>query len=106
MKQAMAQTQSLDDAKIAIEKLTVKGNIATSVSTMSLTMTMMDSTGEMGPKGKAHKMSMTERSRETWVKTSGGWKAKHSEDLPGGKMLLDGKPFNPMAPPSQPPKKK
>ncbi len=101
MKDAMANTKSLDKAELSIEKVTSKGNTATTDSTMHLEMHVVDAKGEMGPKGKEHAMSMWEKSRETWVKTKAGWKVKSGQALPGGKMLLDGKPFPP-APPSKP----
>jgi len=98
MKVAMDTTKSVDEAKLSIEKLSVKGDTALVESTMTLKLQAIDTTGELGPKGKLHSMTMVERSKETWVKTKDGWKVKQGDVLPGGKMLVDGKPYQPSAP--------
>jgi ketosteroid isomerase-like protein len=98
MKEAMATTKSFDKAELAIEKLTSKGDSATTESTMHLEMRVVDAKGEMGPKGKEHAVGMWVKARENWVRSKGGWKVKTGQSLPGGKMLLDGKPYPPPAP--------
>ncbi len=102
MKEAMATTKSVEESKLTIEKLTVKGDSAELESTMTLKMQVVDAKGEMGVKGKLHSLTMVEKSKETWVKTKDGWKVKKGSVVPGGKMLVDGKPF----PPPPPAKKK
>jgi hypothetical protein len=75
-----------------------KGNKAEIEGTMKMSMTAIDSKGEMGPKGKTHKVDLVERSHEVWEKTAGGWKLKTSNPLPGGSITMDGKVM-PMGPP-------
>lgn len=99
MKQHMAETKTLDTADLTIDKIKTDGKTATTDSTLVLKMHVVDSKGEMGPKGKEHVMDMVEKSHETWVKGKGGWLEKTSEPLPGGKMMMDGKPFMPGPPP-------
>ena len=50
---------------------------------------------------KKHTMEIDMKTKETWVRTPAGWKLKKLEELGKGKMLMDGKPFDPskMAPP-------
>jgi hypothetical protein len=95
MKAAMDSTRATNRADLRIDKLSVKGSTAELESTMTLDLTIVDTEGGMGPKGKVHNMLEVEKSRETWVKTKDGWKVKKGEVLPGGKMLMDGKPFPP-----------
>jgi hypothetical protein len=46
-------------------------------------------------------MVMDMKTKETWVRAGSGWKLRKLEEQGQGKMLMDGKPFDPskMAPP-------
>ena len=101
MKQAMDSTKELNKAEMKITKISVSGSTANIESTMTLAMKVVDAAGTMGPKGQLHSVTEVENQRETWVKTKGGWKIKIGEVLPGGKMMVDGKPFPPVAPPKK-----
>lgn len=103
MEQAMAMTKSVDSASQKIEKIRVMGYTAEVTGTMKLSMRVVDKDGAMGKKGATHVMGMEERSKETWIKASGGgWKLKSSVALTGTKSTMDGKPLPSMAgtPPS------
>ncbi len=53
-------------------------------------------------KGKPHKLVSTGSSRDHWGKTPDkGWLLQSVEDLPGTTTTLDGKPYNPAAPPGK-----
>lgn len=111
MKQAMDATKSVDGASIKIERLRMVGYGAEVVSTMKLTMHVVDKDGGMGGKpGRIHVMGIEERSKETWIKDSSGqWKLKNSVSLAGAKTTLDGKLLPSMAsgaPPSGKPTSK
>ncbi len=47
------------------------------------------------PDGKSHKATMSQRMTERYRKTPQGWKIYLIENHPGGKMTMDGKPFDP-----------
>ena len=51
----------------------------------------------MGPDKKSHKIVAVMTSKDTWVKTKGGWKMS-SMTVVSSKMTSDGKPFNPGGP--------
>ena len=71
-----------------IDSVTIGKNTATVVVT---------STGELSTKkaafgdGKAHIMSNTSKSQDTWVKVGGSWKMKISKELTDN-LKIDGKP--------------
>ena len=101
MKMNMSNTKSVESATLSLGKVAVKGEAATADATFSLKATIADPQGRMGKPGATHKMGVVEKAREIWVKTKGGWKNKRS-DMISETMTLDGKPFNPMAPPPGP----
>ena len=76
-----------------VDKVRSRGNIAVAETSGSFK-------GKMpGPDGKMHVMAGTGKSRQTYVKTAGGWKTKMVEEV-SQKMTMDGRPFDPskMAP--------
>lgn len=102
MQQQFAAMKSCDKMVMKIDKLTVKGNTATVMSSSEGVMTIG------GADGKTHKMADKNTSKDTWVKTPEGWKCKNVTVLTD-KMTMDGKPFDPSAMAgggSAPPKKK
>ncbi len=89
---AMAKSMSMSTK---VKKLNVKGDTATAMTEMTGRMTMVDTQGMFGPKGKTHKMSDAGTSKDIWAKTPIGWKVKSVEVLTY-KATMDGKPFDPM----------
>jgi ketosteroid isomerase-like protein len=87
---AMSRLKSVDALSWNIQKLTVKGSTATTVALESMTATIVDTEGQMGPKGQTHKIKDVERTRDRFVKTSKGWLLKHSETL-SADITIDGK---------------
>jgi hypothetical protein len=89
--ETIKSTKSLDAASMTIDKLTANGNLAEIDQTMKLKMTVVDTPGQMGPKGATHKMDIVGRSHEAWEKQGGQWKMKSTKTLPGGSLMVDGK---------------
>ena len=79
--------------KIAACKVT--GKMADVSTTFTYQSEMVDKDGHMGPKGKTHVMSMSGKINNKLAKTAAGWKFKSMEEIPGGAMMMDGKPFDP-----------
>lgn len=57
-----------------------------------------------GADKKKHTMTMSMKTKETWVRSGNAWKLQKLEEQGQGKMLMDGKPFDPskMMPPPPP----
>jgi ketosteroid isomerase-like protein len=106
MKHHMADTKKINAAKFNITGLKVKGNNATGTVDFHLDCVTVDTQGMMGPKGKTHKLVMDDQSNVTWAKAGGKWLITKEAPTGKTKMMVDGKPFNPGAPPPAPPKKK
>ena len=98
MRQMMALESG--DWKRSITKLTVTGDKATVLVDGNFDGVMKN---PQKPDEK-HRFTQDAKGRDTWVKTPAGWRIKGSEVL-SMKMLMDGKPFNPMAPSTKPPAK-
>ena len=99
--QAVAQmTQGSASAKVdwTISELKVSGNKAAYTSNYKFETASVDNAGMLGPKGKSHTMSGTGVQRIQMVKQGGKWLYNRLEVV-SAKMMMDGKPFNPQAPP-------
>jgi ketosteroid isomerase-like protein len=88
--EAMARLKSVDALAWDIQKLTTKGNEATTEALETMSATILDSQGQMGPKGETHKIKDVERTRDRFVKSPKGWLLKHSETL-SAEITIDGK---------------
>jgi ketosteroid isomerase-like protein len=109
--QSMAQLKSMfgmaSNIKAKFKMVSVKlvGKDGVVVTDGSYTMDMAT------PDGKTHKMAMQQRMTEKYRKTPKGWMIYMIENHPGGKMTMDGKPFDPSSlggppPPAAKPKSK
>jgi hypothetical protein len=105
MKQHMADTKKVNVAKFNITGMKVNGDKATGAVGFHLDCVTVDNEGMMGPKGKTHKLVMDDQQNVTWSKTSGKWLIVKEAPTGKTKMMVDGKPFNPGAPPPAPKKK-
>lgn len=56
-----------------------------------------DSMGMFGKKGAVHRVRMSGTMKDVWVRGNNTWLRKSSEDLGGGEMVVDGKPWVPPA---------
>jgi Domain of unknown function (DUF4440) len=73
------------DEQLKIGKVSVKGSEAVVEYTERTTAVSPD------PQGGSHRIVASSTSRDTWVRTPGGWKLRLSEIL-AAKTLMDGKP--------------
>lgn len=94
MKQQLAMI-TMKSCSMKPESIKVKGDKAEVIANES---TAMEFKLQDGIK---HALSSKGRSKATLVKTPGGWKFQFVETL-NEKMTLDGKPFDPTAPPVNP----
>ena len=104
MRQEFAMTKEVKSVSMHPDSIKVSGKNATVMGTFKFTDIVVDSQGMMGPKGAQHTLSGSGKSRVKLVKTAEGWRFKSEEGL-SMKATMDGKPFNPMAPPPKPKKK-
>lgn len=102
MTQEFAMIKSIKEVSMKPGKIKVNGKTATAMSDFKFNETVVDQMGQLGKKGATHAMSGTGQSRVTLAKGQDGWKFKREEALKVN-MTLDGKPFNPMAPPPKKP---
>lgn len=105
MKQYMNDTKKINSAKYSVAGLRLEGGKALGMTTFNLDAVVIDSQGMLGQKGKTHHMVIEEHTNVTWTKSGGGWKVSKEAAVGMPKMVIDGKPFNPMAM-GGPPKKK
>jgi hypothetical protein len=91
-KQPGMSSSEAKEQKTAIDKITMDGADAVVLATSRGKFVMTDEAGQFGPKGKAHKITLVRKYRETWTKTGRDWKVKKSEEL-GGSTMIDGKPM-------------
>jgi hypothetical protein len=83
----LAKATSIDRSTTKIEKLNLKGDGAVEVIVRSdQDMTLKD------PRGKSRIYKSSGTSRDVWVKTSKGWKARSMKDL-SGQQSMEGKVF-------------
>ena len=87
----LAETKSVESASWEIKELAVKASRATTLVQIREAYIAVDTRGQVGPKGQSHHWVAHGRLRDTWIRTSQGWKLRKSEEL-GGKMIIDGKP--------------
>jgi ketosteroid isomerase-like protein len=76
LKKDIPSTKAADDASMRIDKLMVTGNTAIAMVSYSFSDLRTD------PKGETGKRMKQCTQRDTWVKTTNGWKVKSSEELP------------------------
>ncbi|MGV3618984.1 MAG: nuclear transport factor 2 family protein [Fimbriimonas sp.] len=86
MKASMGPATKMLKSRTRIVKAATKGSTV-----------LVDTNGEWamnmpGPDGKAHTFAGVTKTKDTWVKTPGGWKMKEVKTL-SEKMTMDGKPF-------------
>ena len=101
--QAVAQmTQGSASAKVewTMSGLEVRGDKAAYTSNYKFETTSVDNAGMLGPKGKTHKMSGTGVQKVHMAKEGGKWLYSRLEGV-SSKLMMDGKPFNPQAPPAK-----
>ena len=104
--QAMAgmkqQFQTVESCKAKFKILTAKVVNGKGIATAAGNFTMIM---KPGADKKKHTMTMSMRTKETWVRSGNAWKLQKLEEHGQGQMKMDGKPFDPskMMPP--PPKK-
>lgn len=67
--------RAIPEWTLKIEKLVVKGDVATAIVSERMVAKMVDSAGA------SHVNASTGKMRETWVRTPSGWKYKHAEQL-------------------------
>ncbi len=88
MKQGTGSLQKITDVTSKLLKLTEKGNKATAEMTRSMTGTVP------GPDKKMHKLTMSGKTVETYVKQGGKWKLAIM-DWKSSEMIMDGKKMDP-----------
>jgi len=91
MGMGMSQMKKMHKAESKTLSLVEKGNAATVMTSHHMSGTMI------GPDKKTHVMTFTGTSKDTYVKKGGAWKMSKMAWVKQT-MLLDGKPFDPMAP--------
>ena len=84
IKETMKRVPPNAKLSISIDKLTLKGNKA--VTMVSLGTSNISEDGQ----GNSHIQQMIQKDRQSWSKSGGSWKLKHS-DILSQKMTLDGK---------------
>ncbi|HEV2473456.1 MAG TPA: nuclear transport factor 2 family protein [Chthonomonadales bacterium] len=75
-----------------LDSVQVHGSSAVVVITEAGSFLGKDLEGRLGARGKVHRIADKSRSRDEWIKTSGGWKCRKSTVL-SDRMTVDGKPF-------------
>jgi ketosteroid isomerase-like protein len=78
-------------------KVVIQGSTAIVDDTETFNLTLKDSTGQIGPKGKVHRVKDVTKSRATFVRASSGWLAKKQEVV-SEQVFVDGKPYHPPMP--------
>ena len=91
----MKSTTSISVCTMTVNSVKKIGDKVQVESVFHMTAEIVDSKGDMGPKGKSHKLNETSTSHDTWAKIGGKWKAVLLDDQPGSKVLVDGKPLQP-----------
>lgn len=97
MKQMFAMSSNIK-AKFDRGAVSVNGNTGTARYKGHFSMDVK------GPDGKTAKMTMETQTLETYQKSGDKWLVHQIKETAPSKMTMNGKPFNPMAPPA-PPKK-
>jgi ketosteroid isomerase-like protein len=94
LKQQMGMMK-LQSASIKFSKVVVKGNLANTVYAEQMTAMIP------GPDGKPATVAVRSNYTGTFKKVGGDWKMHRSETVGTPTMTMNGKPFNPGAPPSK-----
>ena len=92
LKQQLA-IMDLQSASIKFSKLAVKGNVADTEYTEQMTAKVKT------PDGKVSNLAMKSKYKGTFKKVGGDWKLHRTETIGKPESTLNGKPFNPTAPP-------
>lgn len=100
LKQMFAMSSNIK-AKFTRGAVSVKGNLGTARYKGHYSMDVQ------GPDGKKAKMSMESMTLETFKKVGNKWLVHQIKETSAGKMMMNGKPFNPGPPPpvAKPPSK-
>jgi hypothetical protein len=96
MKQYMQSTKKVYSNSYKVSDVKVSGNKATGKAVFTLDAQIMDAEGMFGIKGKSHRMKMEDTNKVTWTRSNGNWLTSREEQV-SSKMIIDGKPFDPMA---------
>jgi hypothetical protein len=93
-KVALAGLKQMMDSAQKIKFKPTVGAIKSAKGAMTVEVAeFYEMTMKPGPDKKTHKMTVSSKVRETWVKSGGKWLLKNITDLTQGKMTMDGKPF-------------
>lgn len=87
VKADMAKTKSVEKSLSSIDSLTVSNNQAVVIVTHEASRVLDDA------QGQPHKWENKVVHKETWTKTTEGWKIQHLEELKQIYLLRDGKPL-------------
>ncbi len=88
MQQELNELTKVQTAGFTVEKSAMQAGSMLVNATLHMTGSIAD------PQGKLHRIDQTSKTRDAWTKIGGKWLVSRSEDLPGGRTLLDGKPIN------------
>jgi hypothetical protein len=72
-----------------IERLSLEGDGATTIVSVTTVRTVVDADGRYGRRGATHTITDTGLYRDGWVKVSEGWKLKSREQLGGSRVTVD-----------------
>jgi hypothetical protein len=99
-KQFLENNQPPYNIRITIQKLSVSENKLIAVAEV-----LQEATRHRDLAGKRRKVDTSVEQRETWSKTSDGWKLKSVDSVRNQKRFVDGKRVDPMKPynPEDPP---
>ena len=100
MQSYTSDSTRIDSYRYDIQNLKVADNKATGKATFRLDSTVNDSYGMFGAKGQPHRMRFEQAFATTYTRTGGAWKISEEVEAGQPRMWLDGKPFNPQAPPA------
>ncbi len=84
LKMNLLMMKSVQSASFKINKLTIAGNVATSITDIKVAATIA------GSNGKTQKLLNTSQTKDTWINTPKGWLIKRSEELKSS-TTIDGK---------------
>jgi hypothetical protein len=75
-REAMQSTRAVQDMCIRIQRVSVKGNVATATVTDNATLEVWNADGET-----YRTVTSSNLRRDTWVRTASGWKMRRSDVL-------------------------
>lgn len=88
IKSDMARTKRVEKSASSIDSLLVRHDTAIVVVTHEATRILEDAHGQ------PHRWENQVIHKETWIKTSAGWKIRRLEEVKQVSVLRDGKPFH------------